>query len=335
MYSFTIQILSVTKKIMNWLYQTEGVINHYKEKFHFGNQPIRVLHHMNVYMFHMIHPTFVIDLKKAIETNGLSSKVDIIYGDEKIRFTPKIRIDDKKILLHETFLSYLWCISNSLYTLYLEEVDFPNCNNEVGYEKYKIEQEKIDKAIELFDYAKSLIVDFVPWDKEHLPNPEIYKAEERDFIEQPNIFYTHAIMFILCHEYIHAIKHIDIIKAQNLENSHFIEFEKEADYEAIELLKKGIFPTKINELGITVGIIIGILSMLYFKSTTASTKHPNTEDRLTSALEQLNLSDDTPCWGIALVGIKLWAEQFSITININNDLSEKEAYYNVIQQIKN
>ncbi|WP_291067446.1 MULTISPECIES: phage exclusion protein Lit family protein [unclassified Empedobacter] len=319
---------------MNWLSQTEGIINHYKEKYHFGNQPIRVLHYMNVYMFHMVHPTFVIELKKAIDIHGLSDKLDIIYGDEHIKFTPKIRNHDKKILLHETFLSYLWCISNSIYTLYLEEVDFPKCNALAGFEKYKVEQEKIDKAIDLFAYAKSLIVDYVPWDKENLPNPEIYKAEERDFIEQPNIFYTHAIMFILCHEYIHAIKHIDIINSQKLEDSHFIEFEKEADFEAIELLKKGIMPTKINELGITVGVTIGILSMFFFRSSTSSIKHPNTEDRLTSALEQMNLSDDTPCWGIALVGIKLWAEQFNLEINISQDLTEKESYYDVIKQIK-
>ncbi|ALR31791.1 hypothetical protein ATE47_15290 [Chryseobacterium sp. IHB B 17019] len=319
---------------MEWMFQSKGLINHYDKSKHFGTQPIRILHKLNIYMFHFTHPDFRNELENAIRKHGLSNKLNIYYGEEKITFTPHIRNVDKVIEFHETFLSYLWCISHSVYTLYLQLIDFPRVNKAAGFEKYKIDPERIEKAYEVFNYGKSLIVDFVPWDKENLPNPEIYLAEERDYIEQPNIFYTHAVMFILCHEYIHAIRHIDEINSNTFEDSHFIEFEKEADFEAIELIKKGIHPTKINELGTTIGVTIGILAMLYFKPETTGKIHPNVEDRLVTALEQMNLSPDTPCWGIALIGIKLWSEQFGLDLTINFDLSEKDSFYDVIQQIK-
>jgi len=318
---------------MNLIFQKKGKINHYREKFHFGNQPIRVLHHMNVFIFQNTNPDFEKELSKTIEEKGISKQINIRYGDHKITKTPYINFEDRAIYLEETFLSYLWCICQSIYTIYLQKIDFPKHNACFGREVYKIDDEILDNAYELFRYAKFLIVDFEKWDKDKLPNPEIYNAELRDYIEQPNCFYTEANKFILCHEYIHAIKHIDEILNNKLENSHFIEFEKEADFEAIELIKKGIFPNKINELPIQIGITLGILSMFYFKATTSGIKHPNIEDRLVSALNQLNLSDDSECWGIALMGIELWGEQFELNLKWNKDMTVKDAFNDIIKQI--
>lgn len=319
---------------MDWIFQKKGVINHYNPKNHFGNQPIRVLHHMIIFIFQNTHPNFEKELCKTIEENGISKQINIIYGQNSIKRTPFISFVNKSIYLEETFLSYLWCICHSIYTIYLLKIDFPKCNIQNRKEIYKIDNEILEKAYELFRYAKFLIVDFEEWNKDKLPNPEKYLAENRDFIEQPNCFYTEANKFILCHEYIHAIKHIDDIVNNKYENSHFIEFEKEADFEAIELIKKGIFPNKMNELPIQIGITLGILSMFYFKATTSGIKHPNTEERLVSALNQLDLSDNSECWGIALVGIELWAEQFNLDLQWNKELNDKEAFNDLIYQIK-
>jgi hypothetical protein len=319
---------------MNWILQTEGIIDHYNQDIHNGNQPIRVLEHMNTYMFANTHSNFVEELTKAIEENGFAKNIDINLGDTKINRTPYLKCDDKSIHLDETFISYLWCVCHTAYTLYIQKIDYPRCNEQRAEEYYKIEQEKIDKANELFGYAKSLIVDFEEWDKENLPNPERYEAKDRDFIEQPNCFFTEAMKFILCHEYTHAIKHADKINKGTYEASHFIEFEREADSNSIELMKKGIFPTKINELAIQIGIVLGILSMFYFRATTNSEKHPNNEDRLVDALEQMELNNDSPCWGIALIGLNLWIEQFDLPYEWNNETDDKSAFYELIEQMK-
>jgi hypothetical protein len=319
---------------MSWLVQTTGIINHYNDKIHLGTQPIRVLHHVNVYWFQNLHPDFINELNDAFDKYGLSRTLDIKFGEHPIQFGPHITVADKTITFDETFLSYLWCISHSVYTLYIQTIDYPRLNLQYGYERYKVSDKLIKKAKALFDYGKSLIVDFTKWDIDNIPNPEKYLAEERDFIEQPNIFFTHAVDFILAHEYIHAIKHIDEIRKGVYDKSSFIAYEKEADYEAVELMKKGIHPSQINLLGIHIGITIGILSMLYFNSSTKGSKHPNIEDRLVDALNQLNLDENSPCWGIALIGIELWAEQFGLNYKWDKNLSDKQAFDKVIAEIK-
>jgi hypothetical protein len=320
---------------MNWIFQETGIINQYKEGLHFGTQPIRVLHEMNLFMFQNTNQNFINELTEAFDKYGFSNTINIVYGENPIKRTPYIKNDIKAIYLDETFLSYLWCISHSIYTIYIQTVEYPRANKTVGYAKHEISQCKIDKANEIFNYAKFIIKDFYKWDIDHMPNPEKYLAEDRDFIEQPSIFYTEAIKFILCHEYIHAIKHIDKIDINEYEESNFIEFEIEADYEAIELIKKGIFPSKENELAVHIGITIGLLSMFFFKQTTTQSKHPNKEDRFVTALDQLNLSENTPCWGIAIIGLKLWSEQFGLNLQFNLSLNDKEIFFQIIAQIKN
>ena len=320
---------------MNWLFKNTGLINQYNPKIHKGNQPIRVLNYMNLWMFQNTHSDFPKELGLAFEKSGLSKTIDLIYGEEKVK-GPFIRTRNKRIVLQETFLSYLWCITHSIYVIYLLKIEQPKINQEAGKEIYPPKDADLDKAIELFDYAKSLIVAFSKWNKDSQPNPEIYLAEKRDFIEQPNCFYTEAIKFILCHEYTHAIKHLDILNSEKeIQLSGFIDFEKEADYDAIELMEKGIYPNKINELPIQIGITIGILSMFFFKAKTVNEIHPNTEDRLVNALEQMEIGDNNECWSIALVGLRLWDEQFGLDFEWSNSETDKEQFYNVIEQIKN
>jgi hypothetical protein len=317
---------------MRFLFQRTGIIDQYKEH-HLGTQPIRVLNNMNLYMFMNTHPGFNGELITAIEKHGLAKKIDIKYGESKIERTPYIDNDSKAITLDETFLSYLWCVCHTIYMIYLQTVNFPRVNKIAGFDKYHISSELLSKAYELFDYAKSLIIFFDKWDIDNMPNPERYLAENRDYIEQPNMFYAEAIKFILCHEYVHAIRHIDKIKSTNYEHSHYIEFEREADYEAIELMKRGM-SAESSVHPVSIGVTLGILSMFFFKATTKALRHPNTEDRLVQALVQLDLDDDSPCWGLALVGLKLWSEQFGLSLHWNPLVPDKEAFYEVIGQIK-
>jgi hypothetical protein len=319
---------------MDWIFQTTGIINHYKPELHYGSQPIRVLNSMNLFMFQNTHPDFISELTEAFSKHGFSKRVNVVYSEGPIQRTPYIIAESKEICLDETFLSYLWCICHSVYTIYVQTIDFPRVNAFVGYQKYIISQDKISKAYDLFDYAKLLIRHFDKWDINTMPNPERYFAEDRDYVEQPNMFYTEAMKFILCHEYTHAIKHIDKINSGRVDLSSYVEFEEEADYNAIELMKKGIYPTGRNALTIHIGITIGILSMFFFKPTTVGTKHPNTEDRLATALEQLNLDEESPCWGIALIGLQLWSDQFELKLQWNNHLTDKQAFYEILRQIK-
>ncbi|NVM64482.1 hypothetical protein FHW88_002771 [Mucilaginibacter sp. SG538B] len=326
------------KELMNsWVYQKKGTINKYNEKTHPGTQPIRVNNNMLVMMFGHSYPGFLTELKKQIEEGKLNPKIDFVFAEEAIRHdtgfhTPRVAKESRMIQLHETFLSYLWCITYAIYILYLETVDYPAMNKIAGYEKYPVSESNIAKARALFDYGKSLIAFYSGWDKEQLPNPEIYLAEERNYPEQTSLFYTDAVKFILSHEYTHLKLHIDQID-ENTPESYYQAFEYEADNAAIKNSLKGA--TKDSIYAVSGGIIIGILSMFFFKATTSGEKHPDAEDRLTNALEQLPDVDNELSWGFACMGLELWDEQFGHHFEkLGGELSKKELYFHYIKQIK-
>jgi hypothetical protein len=127
---------------------------------------------------------------------------------------------------------------------------------------------------------------------------------------------------------------IDEINESDCDDLHFVEFEKEPNFEAIELLKKGIIPTMMNELAVHIGITLGILSMFYFRFNTGGLRHPHKEERLVAALNQLELKDNSPCWGIALMGINLWVKQFNLEINRKEGLKDKNAFNDIFHQVK-
>lgn len=325
------------KELMKgWVGQKKGTINMFKEH-HLGTQPIRVVHNMLVFMFAMTYPAFKEKLQSMVDSGKLNPQIDMTLAEEPIRTdqrinSPRVSAETRQISLHETFLSYLWCISYSIYILYLEKIDFPTINQAVGYEKYPVNDDEIAKAKALFDYGKSLVMYFSSWDKDNLPNPEIYLAEKRDYIEQSNMIYTEAAKFILAHELTHLERHIELLN-DDTPDSQYQAFEEEADKLAIEHVIKGI--SHMGPIAATNGIVIGLLSMFFFSSTTTGKRHPNIEDRLTSALELMNLNENNPTWGMACVGLELWDAQFDLNFKwLQNPGSHKQQYYNIIEQIK-
>ena len=293
---------------------------------------------MLLFWFQNTHPSFAKDLIEQIQKNEMKAELKIPHDEVPIitatgsYLTPYV--DKNKVLeIHETFLSYVWCVSYSIYVLFLETIDYPKVNAEVGYEKYKVTPEEIEKAKEMFNYAKSLIKSFSVWDKDKMPNPESYLAEKRNYVEQTNLFYTDAVKFILCHEYTHIKKHIDKID-HTTPHSHFLDMEKEADSDALALVKMGIIP-EYNEWSIKGGVVIAMLSMFYFSEVTTGKKHPSTEDRLTFILEDLDLPDDDFVWAFACIGLKLWDEQFGLNFKWEKaNISYKELYYRIVAEIK-
>lgn len=330
---------------MSWIFQKQGPINHYNPRSHLGTQPIRVIHHMLIYMFQRTNAEFFSELLKQIQDGKLSNELNLVYAEESIRIgdgslrTPRINRESRRIELHETFLAYLWCCTYAIFVRYSETIDYPRVNRENGKITHPINANNINQAADLFAYAKYLIADFKPWDKDALPNPESYLAEKRDYVEQTNLFYTEAVKFILCHEYTHLKLHIDQID-ENTTNSHYLAFEIEADNNAIDMMKRGITYTDLplaiaQRLAAETGIVFGILSMFFFRVETDGKKHPNAEDRLTSALERLHLDNEAFAWGIACVGLQMWDEQFGLDLVWdNNSISYKEQYFKIIKQIK-
>ncbi len=284
-------------------------INNYR-KNQKGDQPVRVLN--NLTLFKLLHENSYINklFKIGVIKHGVYPEVSIIYGNVSLRKedgktynTPNMT-SKKHLQIHETFLSIIWIISYSLLALTSERYFHP-CLSE---EWLKKSNERQNLAKELYNYAKLLVVDFVEWNKNDLPNPEKYIVEEADYIGQAKMYYIEAIKFILYHEFVHSVMHIE----KDVNERERIELELEADKISLDLVLNVKDDTAdfISECG----AIIGVLTNFIVSHKTKKIDHPNLEDRLKYVLQQCKSEYRDFAFCFACIGIELWAEQFSIVL---------------------
>lgn len=305
------------------------MINNYNIS-HKGTQPVRVLQHNIVKQFEDTTPDFIQLTLDTIIDKGLKRGIGYHINENPIVVpgqpsqTPYVD-GTKKIYIHETFASYVWCIAYSLVVLYDEAVAKPSQNLFLRREINKIDYNKIREAQSLFDYGISLIAVFSTWDKS-LPNPESYDESNSFYIERTNAVFTYALNFILCHEFIHVEReHIDRKLVSSITDHESIEFEKEADHKAIELILAGVSPERRKTA--IAGILIGLCSLLYFKSETLSNSHPDTDKRIDNFLLAVNPPNDDSIWGVAALAYRLWDNQFSKAFNYPKQVNDfKEMY---------
>jgi hypothetical protein len=315
------------------------MINRYVP-LHAGTQPIRVLQFNIPAQFENTNPDFISLTLDTVATKGLQLGIAYVMNEDAI--LAKVNghlqtpfVDGKgKIHVHESFLSYVWCVSFSLWVLYDEAVAKPSQNKFLGYEKNIINNNLIEQTQQLFDYGLSIIRSFSKWNRSELPNPELYPDEMEFYVGRANGIFVNAVNFILCHEFAHVEReHITQIKMGSNTHSHILMFEKEADKRAIELMLDGA--TEQNRYTRQLGILVGLCCLLFFKKeTTGAPTHPDVDDRIHGYLTALNLDSESPLWGVAAMAIRLWDRKFSVDLQYPATIADfKEMYQSLRDQI--
>jgi len=296
---------------------------------HKGIQPIRVLQEWIPSKFENTYSGFLNLVEQIIQQYNLDPGINYHIENDIVK-TPYVDTI-KRIHIQETFLSYVWCVSYTLMTIYNEALPYNVKSNDL------IDDKKILATLNLFDYGLSLIKFYTPWDKENLPNPELYAQTEELSIEIANQVFIYALNYILCHEFAHVeMNHADKRRQEGYRNDYVLQTEIEADKRALELMQKGI--TDNTKEIISISIVVGLCCLLYFKHTTISNKgtHPDTDNRIHNVLEQMDPESSSPIWGIAYIAYRLWDYKFLKMYLWSNDTSSnKELYYNLYNQIQN
>lgn len=302
---------------------------------HIGNQPIRVLKHN---ITHRLESFLNNHLKILIEKENIKGYIKYHIADLSLSDNQKPYINDKgEINIHETYLSYIWIINFTFFVLYDEALAKPIQIKQNQPNIKDPDNELIDLSKGLFDYGKSLIVSFSKWDKEYFPNPEYFdeNTNEGFYILRTNDLFVNTMNFILCHELAHAeFEHLKNIDANKLNLDQIKNLEREADNRAIELMLNS--RKTVNNRAVELGILTGIVSILYFKSNLkGGPKHPDVDERLLNFLTILNPKNQDPIWGIACLCFNLWEKQFNLNISYKNYVEDfKEQFIHIYKQIK-
>ncbi|EOD53453.1 phage exclusion protein Lit family protein [Aeromonas molluscorum] len=302
-------------------------VNHYNRS-HKGYLPIRVLQHNIIAQFENTTSNFLNDTLETVRSKGLKTEITYTINissqkGEKVK-GPFVYSSSKEINIHETFLAYLWCVTFSLY-IYTDLILSG---------KLEDDNEKKKWADKTFDYALSLIDGYHDWDKNNLPNPEVYDLNLAADIEKTNELFLYGFNFILCHEY----SHVDLGHCKSYESSNGfltvlekMEFEQQADANAVRLFSEGIYLN--NEAATKYGVSIALSSLLFFKSKVSNKIHPDSDLRIMNALNEFQVDDNDTAWLIACAALGLWSTNYSVELAWEEKSTFKSLFESISHQL--
>lgn len=301
---------------------------------HTGIQPIRVLKHNITHRLADRHEELIknlhVDLKLSKHIRYDSKNVSV-KKDKQMPY-----IDEHGVIhIHESFMSYIWIVSFTIFILYEEGIAIPDTILKGGTPYKNQNLTLIESAKELFDYGKSLLTSYFPWDKEYFPNPEYYdrKSEEGWYIERTNDLYVEAMNYILFHEIAHAeYQHVSQKVGGNLKSEQIKVLEMQADTRAMELILANCRSRIVTEIS----ILVGLASMIFFKDNlSGDEEHPDVDERINNFLSIVKPDNDNVVWGMLVVFLKLWSEQFGFDFShgkIYNNF--REMYYELAAKLR-
>lgn len=264
------------------------MIDQFDPQSHVGEQPIRVLQHIITYWLHNVSEDFrsiSLELARRGSLNlGIKYKIgcDPINSRDSYGNANSPYIHDGVICVHETFLSYLWCIGYALSQTHENVIRNPRFDGKSGPEILQADESirgTLNTILKVFTFGTSLINEFRDWDKDNLPNPERFSKEHEETIGKVNGVFVAATSFVMCHEVAHSYlehleKRMEHYKQQGKVDSALLKKqEREADLKAVEWLLSG--STGDDDLYTKkIGIIVGTCSLL-FLSNVCKQPHPS------------------------------------------------------------
>ena len=322
----------------------------YNSSTHPGTQLIRVLQHNLAYRFEKTHSQFAFMTRQLMQAINFEPRIRYHIADKalcefdenKEPHLPYLR-KGRVIHLHETFLSYVWCITYGLITLYEEGVAKPDQNRQAGQLVARPNWLWMRQAKQLLAYAHSLIANFTPWDT-RLPNPEKFDFYSEEWIGKINDVYLYAMTFILQHEFSHAQRqHLFALNAMAPHVSEAIldaqqrHYEFEADRLAVLALRRGYALRQIDGRPVSsqtaseLGNLVGLCCLLFLNpSVQQSRSHPGTVARIDAFLQLVNPLPTSGLWGVACVALQAWAQQHGHYLALPPALNTYQDLYQVM-----
>lgn len=307
------------------------------KKHPIGNQPVRVLEANVLEWFEGKYPEFRQELEAVGVRWGLSrklryfcDKIAILADNPEDHMIPYI--EDGVIGLHETFMSYLWTVCYSFMVIFDERMHGPHINQIPGH-GYPLGH-FAGRGYSVLTYGLKLIKEFQPW-PDALPSPERCSEEDQYYVTRANGIYVSAADFILCHEIAHSVcghlhKQAETVARGGFLPSYEIRtMEREADQWALACVIKGI-RQKRTRTTIGMGVVAGLGALLLLGSQISSTNHPDMDDRMLAALNELCSDPKDNLWGVADAFLIAWNETFKKGIKLP---SECDTYQDLFQAV--
>jgi len=243
---------------------------------------------------------------REIRTNRLKEQIGYMIFSEKVKEVATIS-NDRQIILYENYNQFLWCICYALLTVYVEGYEKPLKS---GTYLGELDDKNIVKeAYMVLSQGLSLLREYSREPFYGLPNPQT--RYEGEYVGMANGIFCASMRYILLHEFAHQYYGHH---SMNATGEQAKENELEADDYAIEFMAKSF--NKDTGRTFKLGAIAGMFSLfLLGEQLDGGSHHPDLDRRLLNTLEKLTLHEMDDLWGVASMGIKLWAVKYDKKIH--------------------
>lgn len=272
-----------------------------------GELPVRVLRKEIIRWFESINESLREDIANAEQYETFNPIIN--YNTPQNIINDIAFIDDNsQIQLFENYNQYLWSISYFLLVVYDNCLQGPMMKgNYKGEFNFEQQENKIAKGV--FIAGLNLTVQYVHDCFYRLPNCEIPTQEFTDTIGHTNGVFVSSLSFIIAHEFAHHYYQHD---PNEHDSTVLISREFDADNLAIHHIKETF--ARQEGYNYKVGIITALCSFLFLyrdkSALIGDDAHPDWDERMKNAIEQLDLPDEDNIWGLAGFSMVMWMNNF-------------------------
>jgi hypothetical protein len=192
------------------------------------------------------------------------------------------------------------------------------------------------EARELRTYAIGLMKEFTIWDKDTLPNPELFGRDEKRFVGVANAVFINSVRFILLHEFAHIFLGHTSVPSVLRTAENLNKMEKDADNVAIEWALQTFDAD--NEFTGKLALVAALNSLSFSPNKFSdSLIHPAPEDRIATCLERLKADEKDFIWGYAFWSIMEWQTNFGLfylPTSYKEGDGFRNQFYEIVKELK-
>jgi hypothetical protein len=269
-----------------------NVANH--QIFELGSRrslPVKALEHNIIFEFEKLATQNGHDLREAVDKKLISGEIEYQI-DTNLPRGPYFDHVSRTICVQDSYLAFLWAYVYSQFVIYEVGVQLPlTQGRNTGVIEF--DTELLRRAKQLECWALSFAETYTAWDESVLPNPRSPTeggSEEKAYIEKANAVFLKAVVFLLFHEYAHAIfDHVP-----NETDSYLLEQEKEADNFALDQVVFTCTTEKDKQIAGLSLVLLCTSSLFLVKEARSiwQRRHPDLHERIRHAISELNLQSE-------------------------------------------
>lgn len=297
--------------------------------------PVKSLEHNIVSEFEKLASQNGCELRDAVDKKLIHPEIEYRIDTNPPR-GPYFDHVSRTICIQDSYLAFLWAYVYSQFVIYEVGVQLPLTQGiNTGVIEFDTELLRRAKALEF--WALRFAETYTAWDENVLPNPRSPAqggSEEKTYIEKANAVFLKAVVFLLFHEYAHAIFH----HVPSGTDSYLLDQEREADNFALDQVVFTCTSDKEKQIAGLSLVLLCTSSLFLVKEARSiwQRRHPDLHERVRHAISELDLQSEESkyyLYTLASISLKAFLDRHAYSLGQLVEETAEELFFRYLDII--